>query len=70
MVAVSANIEDNVVGIEGFDLQRFKPLRKKDVISCMSLYAANSIPLSASPELQGVVCASKVCIGEEDEKTK
>lgn len=46
VVAVSANMEDGIVGLSGFDLQRGKPLREKDIASCMSLYASKSIPLS------------------------
>ena len=55
VVAVSANIEDNIVGTSGFDLQRSKPLRQKDIISCMSLYASKSIPLSISGDNSGYV---------------
>lgn len=45
VVAVSANIEDNIVGMSGFDLQRSKPLREKDIIACMNLYATNCVPI-------------------------
>lgn len=37
VVAVSANIDDNIVGTSGFDLQRSKPLRERDILQCMSL---------------------------------
>ena len=39
VVAVSANIEDNIVGVGGFDLQRSKPLREKDISNCMAEFA-------------------------------
>lgn len=45
VVAVSANIEDNIVGKDGFDLQRCKPLREKDIMECMERYASGNIPL-------------------------
>ena len=40
VVAVSANIEDNIVGLDGFDLQRSKPLREKDIVNCMASVCA------------------------------
>ena len=60
MVAVSANIEDNIVGMSGFDLQRSKPLREKDIISCMRLYASKSIPLVVSGDTSSLVIDTKV----------
>jgi hypothetical protein len=46
VVAVSANIEDTMVGASGFDLQRAKPLRKSDIVNCMKMYAAKTMPLA------------------------
>jgi len=45
VVAVSANIENSIVGLDGFDLQRSKPLSEKDIVNVMSLYTARRIPL-------------------------
>jgi hypothetical protein len=38
VIAVSANIENNIVGSEGFDMQRSKPIREKDIALCMHSY--------------------------------
>ena len=38
MIAVSANIENNIVGSEGFDMQHSKPIREKDIAQCMHKY--------------------------------
>ena len=38
IIAVSANIENNIVGSEGFDMQRSKPIREKDIAQCMHKY--------------------------------
>mmetsp|Transcript_4443 Transcript_4443/g.7563 ORF Transcript_4443/g.7563 Transcript_4443/m.7563 type:complete len:353 (+) Transcript_4443:3-1061(+) len=43
VVAVSANIEDNVVGVDGFDLERGKPIREKDIVQCMDLYTTHAL---------------------------
>lgn len=56
VVAVSANIEDNIVGMGGFDLQRSKPLREKDIIYCMNEYTSERMPL-AGPVRDGISSA-------------
>jgi CheY-like chemotaxis protein len=38
VIAVSANIENNIVGSEGFDMQHSKPIREKDIALCMHKY--------------------------------
>ena len=49
IIAVSANLEEDVTGMDGFDLQRYKPLREKDILQCMRLYDSKVIPLRPSP---------------------
>lgn len=38
VVAVSANIEDNVLGMDGFDIQHSKPMREKGIVECINVY--------------------------------